>query len=97
MSNAGENGGPHQLRSAFLMGKRIPALAGQTRPAGGAPLHRKLTAILLADVVGYSRLMGRDEEGTHARFIAMRGELLEPAIAAHEGTIIKRTGDGVLA
>jgi len=60
-------------------------------------LKRKLTTILSADVAGYSRLMGHDEEGTHARVAALGRELLEPAIDAHGGTLIKKTGDGLLA
>jgi TolB-like protein/class 3 adenylate cyclase/tetratricopeptide (TPR) repeat protein len=64
---------------------------------GIAALKRKLTTILIADVVGYSRLMSTDEEGTHARLALLRRELIEPAIDAHEGTLVKRTGDGVLA
>jgi adenylate cyclase len=55
-----------------------------------------LAAILAADVVGYSRLMEADEAGTHARFKAVRKELLEPAIARQKGRIVKLTGDGVL-
>ena len=58
--------------------------------------ERKLAAILAADVVGYSRLMGRDEEGTLRRLKAHLGELVEPHIAAHRGRIVKRTGDGLL-
>ena len=58
---------------------------------------RRLAAILAADVVGYSRLMGADEEGTHERFKAHLDELLEPKIREHRGRIVKTTGDGVLA
>ncbi len=58
---------------------------------------RKLAAILAADVVGYSRLAGADEERTLARLRALRGDLVDPAIAAHRGRVVKRTGDGVLA
>jgi adenylate cyclase len=58
---------------------------------------RRLTAILAADVVGYSRLMGADEEGTHERFKAHLVELVEPKIREHHGRIVKTTGDGVLA
>ena len=58
--------------------------------------ERKLAAILAADVVGYSRLMGHDEEGTLRRLKAHLGELVEPQIAAHRGRIVKRTGDGLL-
>jgi adenylate cyclase len=58
---------------------------------------RRLTAILAADVVGYSRLMGADEEGTHERFKAHLIELVDPKICEHNGRIVKTTGDGVLA
>jgi TolB-like protein/class 3 adenylate cyclase len=57
---------------------------------------RKIAAILVADVVGYSRLAGADEEGTLARLRALRRDLIDPAIAAHRGRIVKRTGDGSL-
>jgi adenylate cyclase len=60
------------------------------------PSVRRLTAILAADVVGYSRLMGADEEGTHERLKALRRELLDPKIAEHHGRIVKTTGDGLL-
>ena len=58
---------------------------------------RRLTAILAADVAGYSRLMGQDEEGTHERLKAHLGELVNPKIAHHRGRIVKNTGDGFLA
>src|SRR5438132_10163537 len=58
---------------------------------------RRLAAILAADVVGYSRLMGADEEGTHERFKAHLVELVDPKIREHHGRIVKTTGDGVLA
>ena len=57
---------------------------------------RKLAAILVADVVGYSRLAGADEDGTLARLRALRSDLIDPAIAAHRGRVVKRTGDGSL-
>src|SRR6516162_1977789 len=57
---------------------------------------RRLAAILAADVAGYSRLMGVDEEGTLARLMSYRRALLEPKIAAHNGRIVKTTGDGLL-
>src|SRR5258707_5165699 len=59
-------------------------------------VERRLTAVFASDVVGYSRLMGADEEGTLARVNAHRREFLEPKIAEHRGRIVKRTGDGVL-
>src|ERR1700752_4432309 len=55
---------------------------------------RKLAAILVADVVGYSRLGGADEDRTLARLRVLRSDLIDPAIAAHHGRIVKRTGDG---
>src|SRR5689334_8145777 len=60
------------------------------------PVERKLAAILAADVAGYSRLVGLDEEGTLARLRALRRELIDPAIAEHRGRIFKTTGDGML-
>lgn len=59
-------------------------------------VQRRLAAILAADVVGYSRLMGIDELGTLARLKAHRRELVDPAVAAHHGRIVKTTGDGAL-
>jgi TolB-like protein/class 3 adenylate cyclase len=55
---------------------------------------RKLAAILVADVVGYSRLAGADEDRTLARLRGLRSDLIDPAIAAHRGRVVKRTGDG---
>ena len=57
---------------------------------------RRLAAILAADVAGYSRLMGADEEGTLERLNGLRRELLDPKIAGHKGRIVKTTGDGLL-
>jgi adenylate cyclase len=61
------------------------------------PPVRRLTAILAADVAGYSRLMGADEEGTHERLKAHLGELVDPKIQEHRGRTVKNTGDGLLA
>src|SRR6266852_661529 len=58
---------------------------------------RRLAAILAADVAGYSRLMGADEEGTHERLKAHLRELVDPKIEEHRGRIVKNTGDGLLA
>src|SRR5271169_6343671 len=57
---------------------------------------RKLAAILVADVVGYSRLAGADEDRTLSRLRGLRSDLIDPAIAAHHGRSVKRTGDGGL-
>jgi adenylate cyclase len=57
---------------------------------------RRLAAILAADVAGYSRLMGADEEGTLERLKALRREITDPKIAEHNGRIVKTTGDGLL-
>ena len=59
-------------------------------------VERRLAAVLAADVAGYSRLMGADEEGTLARLKAVRKALVDPTIAAHRGRIVKTTGDGLL-
>lgn len=66
----------------------------QERPIG---VERRLSAILAADVAGYSRLMHTDEESTHAKFAALLANAVNPAIAEHRGRIVKNTGDGFLA
>ena len=60
-------------------------------------VERRLAAILAADIAGYSRLMGANEEGTLAALRAVRRELADPRIAEHRGRIVKTTGDGLLA
>jgi adenylate cyclase len=70
-----------------------------TDPEGllpGERVERRLAAVLAADVAGYSRLMGRDEERTLANLKSFRKALVDPAIAAHRGRIVKTTGDGML-
>jgi len=59
-------------------------------------VERRLAAVLAADVAGYSRLMGRDEERTHEQLRTFRKTLVDPEIAAHRGRIVKNTGDGIL-
>ena len=63
---------------------------GPSRP------ERRLAAILAADVAGYSRLIGVDEEGTLGRLKVIRTEVIDPAIAAHRGRLVKTIGDGFL-
>ena len=58
---------------------------------------RKIAAILVADVVGYSRLAGADEDRTLSRLRALRSDLIDPAVAHHHGRVVKRTGDGLIA
>src|ERR1700749_5362132 len=60
-------------------------------------VERRLSAILAADVAGYSRLMHRDEEATHAKLTALLRDAVDPAIVEHGGHIVKNTGDGFLA
>ena len=60
------------------------------------PVERRLAAILAADVAGYSRLMGADEEGTLERLKAHRRQLIDPKIKEDSGRIVKTTGDGML-
>jgi adenylate cyclase len=57
---------------------------------------RKIVAILVSDIVGYSRLAGTDEDRTLSRLRGLRSDLIDPAIDAHHGRIVKRTGDGSL-
>ncbi|MEO5808755.1 MAG: adenylate/guanylate cyclase domain-containing protein, partial [Sphingomicrobium sp.] len=59
-------------------------------------MERRLSAIMAADVVGYSRLMGTNEVGTLTSLKAHRAEMIDPAIAEHMGRIVKLTGDGML-
>jgi len=66
------------------------------RTADHVRLERRLAAILAADVVGYSRLMSDDEEGTHRRLLAYRREVIAPRVREHRGRIVKHTGDGAL-
>src|SRR6516164_6636026 len=72
-----------QLRDRTFEQGACPAMAST----------RRLAAILAADVAGYSRLMGADEDGTHERLKARQRELIEPKIAEHHGRIVKTTGD----
>src|SRR5947209_17937026 len=62
-------------------------------PAEG--VERKLVAILAADIAGFSRLVGLDEEGTLARLKVLRRELIDPTVTEHRGRIVKTTGDGM--
>ena len=76
---------------------KIGVKVGATRAMATMTTTRRLAAILAADVVGYSRLMGADEEGTPRRVKAHLVELVDPKIREHHGRIVKTTGDGVLA
>ena len=68
----------------------------QSRSAPAQRAERQLAAVVAADIAGYSRLMGADEEGTLARLKACRRDLIDPGIARHRGRIVKTTGDGLL-
>ncbi len=68
----------------------------RSRSAPAQQAERQLAAVVAADIAGYSRLMGADEEGTLAQLKACRRELIDPGIAAHRGRIVKTTGDGLL-
>jgi adenylate cyclase len=63
----------------------------------GQPTQRRLAAIMVADVLGYSRLMGDDEAGTLAALKSARAELIDPKVAEHSGRVFKTTGDGLFA
>ncbi len=78
----------------------MPCARSGCRSSGNMPadpVQRRLAAIFAADVAGYSRLMGVDEEGTLATLTAHLSELIEPCIAEHRGRVVKTTGDGLLA
>src|SRR6516164_7308041 len=92
MSGAGFTSAPgaSPVYSAWLKSQGVAGLANDR-------VERRLTAILAADVAGYSRLMEADEEGTLARLKAHRRELVDPRIGEHRGRIVKTTGDGLLA
>ena len=62
----------------------------------GDRVERRLAAIFAADMAGYSRLMGADEEGTLERLKTLRAEVIDPKIAEHKGRLVKTTGDGLL-
>ena len=66
------------------------------KAAGRMTQTRKIAAILVADVVGYTRLAGADEDRTLSRLRGLWSDLIDPAIAAHHGRIVKRTGDGAI-
>ena len=71
-------------------------MIGSSGWSGNVTESRKLAAILAADIVGYSRLAGADEERVLARLRTLRSDLIDPTIAVHGGRVVKRTGDGVL-
>jgi class 3 adenylate cyclase len=74
---------------------RISALVSESMGARPDDREtRKLAAILVSDIVGYSRLAGADEDRTLSRLRGLRSDLIDPAIAAHRGRVVKRTGDG---
>src|SRR5258708_28375061 len=73
-----------------------PWKASKGWAAAAVASTRRVTAILAADVAGYSRLMGADEEGTQERLKAHRRQLVDPKIKEHQGRIVKNTGDGML-
>lgn len=66
-------------------------------PSANSPIERRLAAIVIADVVGYTRMMESDDTGTFARLRSIRDEVVDPAIVSHGGRIVKTAGDGLLA
>jgi class 3 adenylate cyclase len=75
---------------------RVSGSVSETNAKAAAPSERKLTSIVVADVVGYSRLTAADEEGTLALLREMRSGLVDPAVGRHRGRIVKTMGDGFL-
>ena len=74
----------------------VPSATGDQASALAVSVTRKLAAILVSDVVGYSRLTGADEDRILARLRALRSDLIDPTIAVHHGRVVKRTGDGAI-
>ena len=94
---------PAPSRSALVLGSAQSRDTGQVGAKRSLSMlnsehsvSRRLAAIVVADVVGYSRLMERDEAGTHARLKEIRAQVVDPRIAAHGGRIINTSGDGML-
>jgi class 3 adenylate cyclase len=87
---------PAPPRTAETRPKKLLFATREAPPLASKRVERHLPAVLTADVAGYSRLMGSDEEGTPARLIARRRALIDPKIAEHRGQILKTTGDGML-
>src|ERR1700736_1322596 len=73
-----------------------PSRRGDSGEVSSSRVEHKFAVVMCADVVGYSRLMGIDEEGTLAALNAVRRDLLDPTIAAHKGRIVRAMGDGLL-
>src|SRR5436190_11880229 len=71
--------------------------SGRTGEPPRQPSPRRLAAIVVSDIAGYSRLMEVDEEGTHSRVKRIERELIEPSISEHDGKLVKTTGDGFIA
>jgi class 3 adenylate cyclase len=87
--------------AAAIEGFSRAAYTSKTMPSDPTPVsarsERKLATILVADVVGYSGLMGRDEEGTHNRLQGLLRDVIQPTVDKHHGRIVKTTGDGLIA
>jgi class 3 adenylate cyclase len=77
-------------------GKQADCVSIAVMNSGRERVERRLAAVLAADVAGYSRLMGEDEEVTHADLTALRREVSDPKVTEHRGRIVKTTGDGLL-
>jgi TolB-like protein/class 3 adenylate cyclase len=91
-----ENLAAKGCRYTATSGIQYARYRGIRQPVSEDRVERRLAAILAADVAGYSRLMGADEEGTLAALKALRRELIDPKVKEHRGRIVKTTGDGLL-
>ncbi len=92
MRQGGRFAGKYCISHATLLRRGTGIIA----PVGGTIIERRLTTIVAADLVGYSRLMAADEEGTIARLRDIRARIIDPGLAAAEGRLIKTMGDGLL-
>src|SRR5215831_1382758 len=87
---------PTIISAATLTGPGSSAQSSGEVILASSRVERRLSAILAADIAGYSRLMGADEEATLAQLKTHRRALIDPKIAEHRGRIVKTTGDGML-
>jgi len=85
-----------EISSLLILTRSDCSRANLNVAGNGMNETRKIAAILAADVVGYSRLTGADEDRTLARLRSLRSDLIDPTIAVHHGRVVKRTGDGAL-
>src|ERR1700726_4491606 len=84
------------LNADAIAGSRLMSVTNASDPTGRSLSGRKLIAVVYADMVGYSRLIGLDDEGTAERLRTLRSMLIDPAVDEHGGSIVQTGGDSLL-